>query len=170
MTVTGGEAAGDEVVWVAVQREWTDDPAGLVKIGRYDVATASWTFARYQLEAPVLPAGGFMGLSEITALPDGTWRSSSATTRWARTRRSRGSTRSIRRASRSPRSVSPSRCSRGPSPPPDARRRQHPHPGQARGLRRDPRKRRMFIVTDNDGVDENDGATAFLQIGRLGRS
>jgi hypothetical protein len=69
IAVTGTEAGGDEVVWAAFQREWADDPAGLVKIGRYEVATGTWTFAHYPLD-PEAP-GTQIGLSEITLLPDG---------------------------------------------------------------------------------------------------
>lgn len=71
VAVTGTEADGDEVVWAVIQREWADDPAGVVKVGRYEVATASWTFAHYPLDAVESPAGGWVGLSEVTALPDG---------------------------------------------------------------------------------------------------
>lgn len=58
-------------VYVAFQREWSDDPAGFVKIGRYTPATGSWAFFRYPLDAA--PAGGWVGLSEITALDDTTF-------------------------------------------------------------------------------------------------
>lgn len=71
VTVTGTEAAGDETVWVVVQREWADDAKGFVKIGRYDVSAGEWTFANYPLDAVASPAGGWVGLSEITLLPDG---------------------------------------------------------------------------------------------------
>ncbi|MBJ7471558.1 MAG: esterase-like activity of phytase family protein [Solirubrobacteraceae bacterium] len=71
VTVTGTQAAGNETVWVVVQREWADDAKGVVKIGRYDVAAGTWTFALYPLDAVESPAGGFVGLSEITLLPDG---------------------------------------------------------------------------------------------------
>jgi hypothetical protein len=37
--------AGDnELVYVAFQREWVDDPAQHVRIGRYVPATGEWTF------------------------------------------------------------------------------------------------------------------------------
>jgi hypothetical protein len=72
IAVSGTTAGGDEVVWVAVQREWGDDSPGFVKLGRYDVATATWSFARYPLDAVESPAGGFVGLSELTLLGDGT--------------------------------------------------------------------------------------------------
>jgi len=71
VAVTGSQAGGDETVWVVVQREWADDVAGRVKIGRYDVATKAWTFAAYPLDPVASPAGGWVGLSEITLLPDG---------------------------------------------------------------------------------------------------
>lgn len=73
VAVTGTEATSDEVVWIAQQREWEGDAEGLVKIGRYDVAAGEWTFAAYPLDAPESPAGGWVGLSEITVLPDGTF-------------------------------------------------------------------------------------------------
>jgi len=71
VAVTGTEDGGDEVVWTVVQREWADDPDDQVKIGRYEVATGTWTFAAYPLDPVESPAGGWVGLSEITVLPDG---------------------------------------------------------------------------------------------------
>ena len=71
VAVTGTEAAGDETVWVAIQREWADDEAGFVKLGRYEVASGRWTFARYPVDAVESPSGGWVGLSELTLLPRG---------------------------------------------------------------------------------------------------
>jgi hypothetical protein len=71
LTVTGSAAKGDERVWAVIQREWADDPRGFVKIARYEVAAGRWTFARYPLGPVESPAGGVVGLSEITLLPDG---------------------------------------------------------------------------------------------------
>ncbi|HUF99469.1 MAG TPA: esterase-like activity of phytase family protein [Ilumatobacter sp.] len=62
---------GKEVVHVVVQREWADDAKGFVKIGKYEVAKDTWTFALYPLDAVESPAGGWIGLSEITPLPNG---------------------------------------------------------------------------------------------------
>jgi hypothetical protein len=62
-----GEGA-EETVWIAVQREWRDDPRGHAKLLRYRVATGEWGVLHYPLGAT--PAG-WMGLSEITAIgPD----------------------------------------------------------------------------------------------------
>jgi hypothetical protein len=71
VAVTGTEAGGDEVAWVAIQREWADDAEGQVKIGRFDVASGAWTFATYQKDPVESAGGGWVGLSEVTALPDG---------------------------------------------------------------------------------------------------
>jgi DNA-binding beta-propeller fold protein YncE len=66
------DADGSQV-YVAFQREWSDDPAGFVKIGRYTPATQQWAFYHYPLDtldAP--PAGSWVGLSEITWIGDDT--------------------------------------------------------------------------------------------------
>lgn len=66
-------SAGAEIVYVAIQRAWlngTGDIDGInTKIGRYDVATATWGFVHYPLD-PVA-GGDWIGLSEITLLPNG---------------------------------------------------------------------------------------------------
>ena len=58
-----------DVLWLAVQREWKDDPAGMVKLLAYNTADETWGAVHYPLE----PASGdaWVGLSEITA--DGDW-------------------------------------------------------------------------------------------------
>lgn len=64
---------GNEIVYVAIQRAWPD--AGdtdkvHTKIGRYDVASAEWTFVYYPLESE--GNGGWIGLSELTHI-GGNW-------------------------------------------------------------------------------------------------
>src|SRR5690606_20964848 len=61
-----------EQVWVAFQREWGDDPEGLVRIGRYTPATGEWAFLHYPLDEVTSPAGGWIGLSEIASVDGGT--------------------------------------------------------------------------------------------------
>jgi sugar lactone lactonase YvrE len=57
---------GDRL-WVAIQREWGDDPKGTAKLLAYDLKEKTWGAVRYPLE----PAGeGWMGLSEIAAHGD----------------------------------------------------------------------------------------------------
>jgi hypothetical protein len=56
-----------DVLWVAIQREWKDDPAGQVKLLAYDTRTREWGAVRYPLE----PKGaGWMGLSDIAVHGD----------------------------------------------------------------------------------------------------
>jgi hypothetical protein len=66
-------AGAEEYVYVAFQAPWLTDTAGTVRIGRYHVASASWTFFRYTLDAPTSPNGGTVGLSEIVAINDTTF-------------------------------------------------------------------------------------------------
>jgi hypothetical protein len=72
VTATGSAQRGDEAVWAVIQREWADDEPGFVKLARYDVASGEWTFALYPLDPVESPSGGVVGLSEITLLPFGT--------------------------------------------------------------------------------------------------
>ncbi|MEA2080549.1 MAG: esterase-like activity of phytase family protein [Pseudomonadota bacterium] len=67
-----------EILYVAFQRAWVGDPApnnidngGKVRIGRYDTKSGDWTFAYYPLDVRESPNGGWVGLSEITALGEG---------------------------------------------------------------------------------------------------
>jgi len=58
----------DGPVAVAFQRPWLGDPAGYTRIGLYQPADSSWGFIFYPLDPVESPAGGWVGLSEITAL------------------------------------------------------------------------------------------------------
>lgn len=75
VAVVGTGAA--ETVYVAFQREWSGDPEGMVRIGRYSPADGKWAFFYYPLDVPseVAPGGpvGWVGLSEIVALDDDTF-------------------------------------------------------------------------------------------------
>ena len=63
----GVTVAGD-TVWIAIQREWGDDPEGQVKLLAYNLESEEWAAVRYPLDPA--PEGGWMGLSEITARGD----------------------------------------------------------------------------------------------------
>jgi hypothetical protein len=58
-----------DTLWLAVQREWKDDPAGMVKLLAYNTADETWGAVHYPLEPAT--GDGWIGLSEITA--DGDW-------------------------------------------------------------------------------------------------
>lgn len=59
----GITVAGDWL-WMAVQREWKDDPKGMVKLLAYNTADKTWGAVHYPLDTPA--EGAWMGLSEIT--------------------------------------------------------------------------------------------------------
>lgn len=64
-----GVAEYEGKLYVAFQRKWGSDPG--VRIGIYDVAHASWEFAFYNLDPVVSQNGGWVGLSELTSLGNG---------------------------------------------------------------------------------------------------
>ncbi|HEX9833835.1 MAG TPA: esterase-like activity of phytase family protein, partial [Mycobacterium sp.] len=64
-----GVAVDGDSVWVAVQREIKGDPAGVVRIGRYTPDGDKWEWFGYQLDKTDVE-GDWIGLSEI-AVHDG---------------------------------------------------------------------------------------------------
>ncbi|MCI4664631.1 MAG: esterase-like activity of phytase family protein [Neomegalonema sp.] len=56
-----------DTLWIAIQREWKDDPKGQVKLVSYNTKTKEWGAVRYPLEKK---GKGWIGLSEITAHGD----------------------------------------------------------------------------------------------------
>lgn len=56
-------------VYVAFQRVWSGDTN--VRIGVYDTTNETWSFLYYPLETPVSQNGGWVGLSDITSLGEG---------------------------------------------------------------------------------------------------
>ena len=63
-----GSGADDETVWLAVQREWKDDPKGLAKRLAYKPGSKSCGAVHYPLDKTET---GWVGLSEITSVPNG---------------------------------------------------------------------------------------------------
>lgn len=64
-----GVAVDGDHVWVALQRELKSDPKGVARIGRYNPADQSWQWYGYQLDSTGAE-GDWIGLSEI-AVHDG---------------------------------------------------------------------------------------------------
>lgn len=56
-----------DTLWMAVQREWGDDPKNHVKLVAYNIETGDWGGVHYPKAEP---ATGWVGLSEITAFGD----------------------------------------------------------------------------------------------------
>lgn len=51
-----------ERLWIALQREWADDPEGLVKLVSYDLGTGDWGAVHYPLDSV---ENGWIGLSDM---------------------------------------------------------------------------------------------------------
>ena len=66
----------DGAGWVAFQRRWPladggNDPGP--RIGRYDLGAGEWSFFFYPLDDPASQNGGWVGLSDLTSLGDGSF-------------------------------------------------------------------------------------------------
>ena len=169
----GVASAGEgraERVYVAFQREWTGDPAGQVRIGEYRPDTGQWRFFYYPLDPVESPAGGWVGLSEIT------WAGDDRLLLLERDNVG-GPDAGVKRLY----AVS----IRGVEPQPQggvfplltkelvsdllpalrATRGWTQEKVEGVGLAADGR---IYVVTDNDGVDDSTGETLFLRLGALG--
>ena len=172
-----GRIGANEQVYVAFQREWKNDPAGMVRIGRYTPALdldpsadeSEWKFFYYPLDPVESPAGGFVGLSEITSLGQGKFaiieRDNQA-----------GADARIKRVYRiDVNGVTPKTQAEGNFPilsktlaidvlPAMQAGKGWVHDkleGLARTADGD-----VYVVTDNDGVDNSTGETQFLNLGK----
>lgn len=164
VTVTGDGAS--ETVWIAVQREWRDDPRGRVKILRYQVATREWGVLHYPLDAT--PAG-WMGLSEITATGPDSFVVIERNNQW-------GDAAIKRLYAFSVAGLTPSAPGAAEVPLVAKRLVRDVVPDLARtggivlekleGFAVDAAGD-AFAVTDNDGVQNVSGETQFLRLGRL---
>jgi hypothetical protein len=63
-----GVSVNGDTLWLAVQREWRDDPKGMVKLVAHDTKAKTWGAVHYPLDTPA--EGAWMGLSEITIRGD----------------------------------------------------------------------------------------------------
>ena len=165
VAASGSAAQGDETVWVAFQREW-DDAAGFVKIGRYQVADKRWSFALYPLDEVESPNAGWVGLSELTLQADGTLLVVE------RDNQIGPDARIKRLYSIAPGSVE--FAAYGGELPrlqkslvrdllPDLAARSISVPDKVEGVGLT-RGGRLYLATDNDGVDENFGETLFFAL------
>jgi hypothetical protein len=63
-----GIAKVGDVLWMAVQRPWADDPENMVKLVSYNLTEQTWGAVHYPLETAA--EGAWVGLSEITVKGD----------------------------------------------------------------------------------------------------
>jgi hypothetical protein len=159
-----GVAMIDGKLWVAVQREWGDDPKGEVKLLAYDPEAESWGAVRYPLDAA--PEGGWIGLSEITARGDSVYLIERDNQIGAAARVKR-----ITRVALSDLTAAPLD---GPLPLvtkqvvrdllPDLAATKGYVVDKVEGFAIDA-SGTAYAVTDNDGVDDSSGETDFLRLG-----
>ncbi|MFN6952011.1 MAG: esterase-like activity of phytase family protein, partial [Albidovulum sp.] len=159
ITLAGGK------LWMAVQREWGDDPKGEVKLVAYDPEAESWSAVRYPLD----PSGeGWIGLSEIAARGDWVYvveRDNLV-----------GDAAVTKKLYRVPLAQMQGAALGGPLPVvskelvrdllPDLAAWNGYAAEKVEGLAIDAAGE-AFVVTDNDGVDDSSGETFFWSLGKL---
>ncbi|MBD3845421.1 esterase-like activity of phytase family protein [Bosea sp. SSUT16] len=166
VTVTGTGA--DETVWLAVQREWQDDPKGKTKILSYKPATREWGVLHYPLSQPA--KGHWMGLSELVALGDD---------RFAVLERDNAfgpkAFKTIQAFSVKGLKPAAIGASEIPTVSKTLLRDLTPDLMKAGGYGLDKvegmavdKAGHLFVVTDNDGVEDSSGETQFFAFGKLG--
>lgn len=160
-----GEGAA-ETVWIAVQREWKDDPKGHVKILRYRPADKSWGVLHYPLDET--PAG-WMGLSEIVSLGNGEFAVIERNNQWAESaikRLYRFSVAGLEPAAPGAANVPVIRKTLLRDVARDLAATRGVVLEKLEGLTVD-RDGQIFAVVDNDGVQGTSGETQFLRLGRV---
>lgn len=153
-------------LWLAMQREWQDDPAGMVKLVSYDITDETWGAVHYPLDTPA--EGAWMGLSEITA--SGDWL-------YVLERDNQIADRAeVKKLYRIPTSALQPAELGGPLPVvakemvrdllPDLAVLNGFVPDKVEGFAIDA-EGKGWVVTDNDGVDDSSGETLFWTIGKV---
>ena len=174
IAVTG--TPGAEVVYVAIQRAWPaegDTDKVNTKIGRYDVASGEWGFVHYPLEAQ--GGGDWIGLSEITVLPNGQFAVIERDKGWGPTTGFNAELKAVFkldltaaefRAYDDPNGLVTVGKSLLIDVLPALAKNSIWTAEKLEGFAV-ARDRSMYVVTDNDGLDDATGETVFLNLGKL---
>ncbi len=152
-------------LWMAVQREWQDDPEGHVKLVAYTPASGEWGAVRYPLDDV---EQGWIGLSEITAVGD--------TVYIVERDNQLGGNAQVKKLYAVPAAEMKAAPLGGELPVvsktevldfiPELAAFEGYITDKVEGFAVDVRGN-AFAVTDNDGVDDSSGETFFLRLGRL---
>jgi len=168
VTVTGEGA--DEAVWIAVQREWKDDPAGLVKILRYQPASKAWSYLHYPLEKAGAQ-GAWVGLSEITSVGNDSFVVIERDNRFGS-----DALKTLQRFSVAGLQPVPLGSGNAPVVKKQLLRNLQADLQKPNGYVLDKvesfgidKAGNAIIVTDNDGVDGSSGETQLIRLGKLGQ-
>jgi hypothetical protein len=171
-----GVAVDGGFLYVCFQRPWSaaGDAPSKTRIGRYPLeAQGDWQFAHYALDAPASPNGGWVGLSELTALGDGHFaaleRDNQGGTDAAIKRIYRFDANRVEwRTDAQPTKIGvlEKRLLRDLLAAGDYASTGGAIPEKLEGLCVEPNGR-FLIVNDNDGADDNSGETQLLDLGPL---
>lgn len=156
----------DETLWIAAQREWKDDPKGFVRLLAYTPSTGMWGQVRYPLDTPTT---GWVGLSEITAVPGGVVliERDNLTGSEARTKQlTFVPMASLKPVALDAKDVPVVTKMKLRDLLPDLLKGNGYVHDKVEGFALD-KAGNAFVVTDNDGVDGTSGETVFLNLGRL---
>ena len=160
-----GVTVADGKVWIAIQREWGDDPENHAKLVAYDPETEEWGAVHYPMAAPET---GWIGLSEITAQGNSVY--------IVERDNQIGAAAAVKKLYRVPLAEMVPAPLGGPLPvvSKEEARDFLPDLAAANGYVVD--KLEGFVidaagdayaVTDNDGVDDSSGETHFLRLGTM---
>lgn len=167
VAVTGTGA--DETVWLAVQREWKDDPKGKTKILAYKPASKTWGVLHYPLTVPA--SGAWMGLSELTSLGNDSFAVIERDNLF-------GAKAVKTLATFSVKGLTPASPGSATIPTVEKKLLRDLTPDlmklggygldKVEGMTVD-KDGTLFVVTDNDGVDDSSGETQFLALGKIAK-
>lgn len=171
----GGEEFDVDVVYVAIQRAWPNegDIDGVnTKIGRYDIVRG-WSFVHYPLQ-PV-GNGGWIGLSELTLLPNGKFAVIERDKGWGFSTPPNAELKAVFTVDLSKAEFRPYDDSAGLVtiekkpladllPTLEATSIWTAEKVEGLGVTRDGS---IYAITDNDGVDDAPGETIFFKVGRF---
>ncbi|MGV0741057.1 esterase-like activity of phytase family protein [Mycolicibacterium sp. XJ870] len=161
-----GVAVDGDSVWVAVQRETKTDPKGVVRIGRYTPEGDKWEWFGYQLDTTAAE-GDWIGLSEI-AVHDGQL----LVLERDKLNGSDARVKSIYRVA-IPEGVGLASAGQAPEVlPKTLARNLLPDLQATNGFVQEKVEgfaiagnQNLYVVTDNDGLDDANGETVFLDLG-----
>ncbi|WP_349269857.1 hypothetical protein MPNTM1_00354 [Mycolicibacterium parafortuitum] len=158
-----GVAAEGEAVWVALQREVKTDPAGVARLGRYLPASDTWEWFGYPLESTGVD-GDWIGLSEIQ-VHDGALlvlERDKLNGPAARVKAIYRVAMPAETAATGTPAVLPKTLARNLIPDLQATRGYTQEKVEGFAVAGNGR---LYVVTDNDGLDDANGETVFLDLG-----
>lgn len=177
IAVTG--EADSEIVYVVIQRAWPetgDENKKHTKIGRYEVETGKWSFIYYPLNEE--GNGGWIGLSELALLPDGTFAVIECDKGWGESTGLIAELKAIYKVDLENAEFRAYDDEEGlvtiekdllADVLPEIKKRSIWTAEKLEGLAVTA-DGKMYCVTDNDGVDEATGETVFFRLGKIRRN